>query len=87
MNAKDEINKAIGVLEARMEYVLQHEPGADLSEEWDLLSKAISSLEKWRDSSSTRNLPEIPRQMIWFKQMARICCKENGYTVIDPTIT
>jgi hypothetical protein len=83
MNAQDEINKAIGVVKARMDYVIRYEDSeGDSLEEWDALCKAICSLEKWRDGGSTGNLPETPRQMIWFKQQAQLCCKENGYAIV-----
>lgn len=88
MNVKEEIDKAIGVLKARMDYVLRCEDNAGNScEERDLLFKAICSLEKWRDSDGTHYIPETVRQMIWFGQQAQLCCKENDYKIIDYATT
>ena len=82
MTVKDEINKAIGTVKARMDYVIRYgDSEEDSLEEYDTLCKAICSLEKWRDCDSTHNIPETPRQMIWFKQQAQLRCKENGYAI------
>ena len=72
MNVKDEMNKAIGVLEARMDYIIKmDDAGKGWQEEYNALYKAVHSLEKWRDDSYTQTLPDMARQMIWFKQAAR----------------
>jgi hypothetical protein len=87
MNVKDEINKAIGVAKARIDYVNKYEDiQGDSFEECEVLRKAICSLEKWRDSDSTRHIPDVARQMIWFKQQALLSCAENNYAIDDYTI-
>lgn len=59
MNAKDEINRAIGVVKARMDYLINHENFEN--EEYEALCRATCSLEKWRDDDCTHYLPEIAR--------------------------
>lgn len=70
MNVTEEINKAIGVAKARLDYLFRYEasPGNFPEEEYNVIYKAICSLERWRDDSVTHNLPEIARQMIDLKQ-------------------
>ena len=72
MNVKNEINKAIGVLEARREYLITNEgfAGEFSEDEFNALCLAMHSLEKWRDEDCTHLLPDVARQKIWFKQYA-----------------
>lgn len=70
MNAKDEINRAIGVVKARMDYLINHENFEN--EEYEALCRATCSLEKWRDDDCTHYLPEIAGRLIWFKQQAQV---------------
>jgi len=60
LNVKTEMKKAIGVLEARMEYLIKHEgfSGDFSEEEYNTLCGAISSLEKWL---SDENIPVLEK--------------------------
>jgi hypothetical protein len=75
ISVQDEINRAIGVLKARADYIMKNWGfvGEEFTEEeYTALCKAICSLEKWRDHECTHYLPEIARQLIFFKQQAQV---------------
>jgi hypothetical protein len=69
MNVKDEISKAIGVVRARMDYIMNYECsfGDFPEDEYNALCKAVCSLEKWRDDSETHNIPQIAERLIGLK--------------------
>jgi hypothetical protein len=74
INVKDEINKAIAVLKARIEYIMSTTTNTENfpEEEISALSFSIYSLKRWRDDSVTNFIPEVARQLIWFKQIKQI---------------
>ena len=82
INIRDEINKAIGVLKARMDCVLRESSPGDESwvEEYTALEQAAYSLEKWRDDEIHHHLPELAQQAIWFKQcqQCQVSAKETA---------
>lgn len=66
MDVKEEINKAIGVINARKEFLTNW---GDISfNEWNAFEIVEASLKSWRDEDSTKNIPEIARQRIWLNQ-------------------
>ena len=74
INAKDEMNKAIGVLKARMEYIINNTTLVENfpEEELNALSFTKCSLERWRDDDATNFISEVARQLIWFKRVEQI---------------
>jgi hypothetical protein len=74
INAKDEMNKAIAVLKARIEYIINSTTLVENfpEEELNALSFTKCSLERWRDDDVTNFIPEVSRQLIWFKQVEQI---------------
>ena len=71
---KDEIDEAIAVLKARIEYIMSNTTLAENfpEEEINALSFSICSLKRWRDDDVTDLIPEVARQLIWFKQVEQI---------------
>jgi hypothetical protein len=74
IKAKDEINKAIGVLKARIDYIINNTTTADVfpEDELNALSFSMYSLKKWNEDDVTKLIPEVARQLIWFKQVEQI---------------
>jgi hypothetical protein len=74
IKAKDEINKAIAVLKARIDYIIENTTVADdfPEEELNALSFSACSLRRWRDDDATNFIPEVARQLIWSKQIRQI---------------
>jgi hypothetical protein len=74
IEAKDEMNKAIGVLKARIEYIINNYTLAEnfSEDELNALSYSMNSLKKWRDDEVTNFIPEVARQLIWFKQVDQL---------------
>jgi hypothetical protein len=76
--AKDEINKAIGVLKARLDYLFKNSIFENLSEdEFNALNFSIGSLERWCDEETIDVIPDEARQLIWFKQAEQF--REKNY--------
>lgn len=74
INSKDEINKSVAVLKARIEYIIENSSNADgfPEDELNALTFSICSLTRWRDDDMTNSIPEVARQLIWFKQVEQI---------------
>jgi hypothetical protein len=74
INAKNEINKTIAVLKARIQGIIDNSTNADdfPEEQLNALSFSIYSLERWRDDEVTNFIPEVARQLIWFKQVDQL---------------
>jgi hypothetical protein len=70
MSVKDEINRAIGVAKARLDYLINYEgfAGNFAEDEYNAICKAIYSFERWRHDDATHYLPEAAKQLIDLKQ-------------------
>jgi hypothetical protein len=67
-NAKTEIERTIGVLEARADCAFR---GEITEEDYYMLCKTIGHLKKWLQSDEIKYVPDEAGQQIWFKQYAR----------------